>query len=290
MRMLVWLWVGLWAPGALAQAPAPAPAEAAPPRALRVAVMDFEVSDIDPTVARITSESLLQEIRKLERVSVISLDEVRAMLSLEEQRLMAGCEASSCLADIAGALGADVVVIGSLAKVGDEHVIGLRAIDQNEGAALGSYSARLTPAGGEEFLAAVGPAVAEIFPGRGLREGQTRGVSDEVALRLHPPPLDPWTVYSAGGVGAGFAALAVVGLGLNLLFGGVMSAAVADAGPDGGSTIDKRQLDALFTATNVSLGAAAVAGAGALAGFGGAALLALFTDWDGSRAASAQPE
>lgn len=266
-----------------------APAEP-PARVLRIAVYDLSSDGVDDKVRKLVEAALLEELRKLRKVSVAGMDEVRRMLAFEEQKLLAGCDENTCLSDIAGALGVETLVTGSLARVGEQTVIGLKRIDQENAEVVTAYTQRLTPAGGEEFLAAVGPAVAEIFPGRGLREGQTRGVSDEVALRLHPPPLDPWTVYTAGGVGAGFAALAVVGLGLNLLFGGVMSAAVADAGPDGGSTIDKRQLDALFTATNVSLGAAAVAGAGALAGFGGAALLALFTDWDGSRAASAQPE
>lgn len=49
---------------------------------LRIAVYRLESADIDERVVRITEASLLEEIRKLQRVSVLSLDEVQALLDL----------------------------------------------------------------------------------------------------------------------------------------------------------------------------------------------------------------
>ena len=85
---------------------------------------------------------LVQEIRKLKGVSVIGMDEVRAMLDHEAQRQLAGCEADSdCLAEIAGALGADTLVVGSMARVGDEHVLALRRIEPQRAEVSGTWGA-----------------------------------------------------------------------------------------------------------------------------------------------------
>jgi hypothetical protein len=192
--------------GGSAEVTAPsAPAEAgAKTRALRVAVADLQLAEVEENVGRVFTDSLLAELRKLERLSVISMDEVRAMLDLEAQKQLVGCdEEESCLAEIAGALGADVLIIGGLARVGDQSVLSLKRIDQQRARVVEQVSQRLQPARGEEFLAAVGPAVETLFPTHPLRPGRERGVGDEAALRLNPPPLPTWAFWTTTGVAAG---------------------------------------------------------------------------------------
>ena len=164
-------------------------------RGMRMAVLDLDAGTVDARLARVVTESLVVELRKLERVSVISYDEVRAMLSVEADKQLAGCdEAESCLAEIADAIGADVLITGTLARVGADHVMGFKRIEQTEARAVGSFNKRVPAGSGEEFLAEIGPAVAELFPDVALREGQTRGVAKEVARRLSPPPLPAWVL------------------------------------------------------------------------------------------------
>jgi hypothetical protein len=173
-------------------------------RGRRVAVTTLGVDGVDDRVARVFSSSLIYELRKLERTSVLGLDEIKALLDLEAERQLLGCSGeNSCLAEIADALGADVVVLGSLARVGDTHVVSLKSVLQGEVAALGTYN-RVVPAGdGEELLAEIGPAVAVLFPGTTLRAGQVRGVSPELARRLSPPPLAPPLTIGVGVLGGG---------------------------------------------------------------------------------------
>lgn len=59
---------------------------------------------------------------------------------------------------------------------------------------------RLKPDNGEEFLGIVGPAVEALFPDFALKAGRTRGVSSELAIRLNPPPFDPWVFWTGVGV------------------------------------------------------------------------------------------
>ena len=170
---------------------------------VRVAVYDFEVSDVDERLARLVTESVLIEVRKLQRVSAVGLDEIRAMLDHEANKQSLGCADESCLAEIADALGVDMLIIGTLAKVSNQHVFGMRLVDQRNAKVAAQVNRRFEAAGGEGFLAAVGPAVAELFPDRPLRPGTSRGVPKEVALKLNPPPLKPWMFWSTtAGAGA----------------------------------------------------------------------------------------
>jgi TolB-like protein len=198
------------ASAALWAAAADAPVDAAPvasvaeaPRAIerrvtRVAVGDFAVTDVDAQIARVVAESLVHELRKLERTNVISFEEVRQMLNLEAEKQTLGCESdSSCLAQIADALGVDFLITGTLAKVGDNHVFGLRLLNQASASAELGVN-KVMPAGnGVELLAEIGPAVEALLPQVPLKAGQTRGISPEQARRLTPPPLSPWLFAGA---------------------------------------------------------------------------------------------
>jgi hypothetical protein len=160
--------------------------------------------------------ALSAELRKLKGVSVLSSDDIRLLLTQEATRQAAGCTSESCLAEIADALGADVVVSSSLLSTDKEHVLQVRRM-QTHTAEAKAFERRFAPADNEEYLAALGQVVAELFADKPLRDGVTRGVSKEVGLRLNPPPLPIWsTVVVAGsagllaGVGAGAGGLSIL--------------------------------------------------------------------------------
>ena len=101
----------------------------------RVAVYELQTSpEFGPRLGPVVTASLVAEVRKLEGLSVIGMDEVQAMLDLESQKQLVGCVDDSCLSEIAAALGADIVVVGSLARVGADSVFGARRIDQRSAA------------------------------------------------------------------------------------------------------------------------------------------------------------
>jgi hypothetical protein len=141
------------------------------------------------------------------------MDEVRRMLDLEAQKQILGCgEEQSCLADIAGAVGADVLIVGGIVDLNGERVVGLKRIEQKSASVTQQVSQRLQVQGGEEVLALVGPAIEQLFPDLPLRDGETRGVAPELALRLNPPPL-PLGALVGAGVATGGALLATVASG-----------------------------------------------------------------------------
>ncbi len=199
------------APEAAAQpteAPAADPQKPRFQRALRVATYDLETESVEPAVARVLTDSLVAELRKLERLSVIGMDEVREMLAHEVDKQLLGCNTDdSCLVELAGAIGADNLVTGKLVKVGDEYALVLRRTDQRQGAVVATVNRRLRVASDAELLLAVGPAVEELFPDTVLKPGAQRGVGDEIVLRLDPPPVPRWAFWTGAGAAGGAAIL-----------------------------------------------------------------------------------
>ncbi len=57
----------------------------APVKATRIAVYDFELAGIDPGVGAVVTDSVLAEMRKLQHVSAIGMDEIRDMLARSQQ-------------------------------------------------------------------------------------------------------------------------------------------------------------------------------------------------------------
>jgi hypothetical protein len=205
---------------------------AAPP-VERVAVYEVQVSDVRDRVGPVLTASIVSELCKLQGLSVIGIDEVRAMLDHEAEKQLVGCADDSCLAAIAAALGVDTIVVGSAARVGDQHVCGLRRIAQHEAKVVAQVQQRLEMDNGEEFLGVVGPAVEALFPERSLKPGATRGVAPDLAVRLNPPPLDPWAFWTGVGVTTGAIGAASV---ITVLWRGAedeLTAQVVDGKADG---------------------------------------------------------
>jgi hypothetical protein len=199
---------------AATRAAAASPEAPAPPtHALRIAVYKLEAVGVAPQVARVAEQALLAELRKLQRSSVLSYDEVQSMIDHEAQQQLLGCSESSCLAEIAEALGADVLITGSMIAVAKQVQLAWKRIEPATASVTQTYTKSvLVPdgetelsgasAGAEEILALIGPAVAQLFPDLPLRPNTTRGVDPALALRLNPPPLDPWVMQTTAVVSA----------------------------------------------------------------------------------------
>ena len=81
----------------------------------------------------------------------------------------------ACLAEIAGALGVDEILTGTLTEQADGRMIVLKRIDQRRAQVRETFNKRLEVGNGEEFLLSVGDAVQALFAERQNRPGTTRG-------------------------------------------------------------------------------------------------------------------
>jgi hypothetical protein len=112
-----------------------------------VIVLDLAGANIDAESTKLINgliASLASENKDLE---LTTGSDLRASLDVEVQRQSAGCSASSCLGEIAGALGARYIVHGDLGKVGSDIVINLSLFDSTVGTALSHTTTTLPDLG-----------------------------------------------------------------------------------------------------------------------------------------------
>ncbi|MEW5852059.1 MAG: PEGA domain-containing protein [Myxococcota bacterium] len=93
-----------------------------------LAVMDLAPNGVGENVAVSLTQVLSAELKRVDGVGVISRDDIRALLQLQEEKTRAGCESLECLAEIGGALGVEKIVTGSVGKLADSYLIVLRLI------------------------------------------------------------------------------------------------------------------------------------------------------------------
>lgn len=100
---------------------------------LSFCVFRIDAAGIDEAVA----DNLLQvasvELASVRGASVISPDDVAAIVGLEKFRQMAGVDCNDeCMVALAGALDADFLVVGQVARMGGVHVLGLQLLSPLE--------------------------------------------------------------------------------------------------------------------------------------------------------------
>lgn len=66
--------------------------------------------------------------------------DLRAVLGLERQRQLLGCEGTTCLAELTGALGAEIVMLGQVARSGAGYRLTIKAVKAATGVAMFAWS------------------------------------------------------------------------------------------------------------------------------------------------------
>lgn len=169
-------------------------AGAAPEAKLKLAAPGLQAVNVPADVAVFCNDHLSQELGR-HGLRVISPSEVSALLGMERQRQLLGCgDQGSCLAELAGALGADGVVVGNLGRFGQSYQLDLKIVSTTNGALLASHSVRIK--GDDEMLDAMAAAAVSL--------------ASQLGLGAPPMPRRKLVGFVTGGVG--LAALAVGGV------------------------------------------------------------------------------
>ncbi|MBX7100781.1 MAG: hypothetical protein K1X89_23915 [Myxococcaceae bacterium] len=107
---------------------------------LSLAAPELTVVGLPAEQATYFTENLAQQLT-LRGARTITTKEMSALIGLERQKQLLGCSAqgSSCIAELAGALGTDGVVIGDVGKLGSVMQVNLRVVSA-EGKLLAIFS------------------------------------------------------------------------------------------------------------------------------------------------------
>lgn len=161
-------------------AAAPTPASKVKPRVaataetpVKLAAPQLSVLNLDARTATFYNEHVAEAL-SAQGFRVTTAKEIEELVGLERRRQLVGCdESSSCLSELANALGVDAIISGEIGKLGGKYQLLLKVNSAIDGRQLSSYSARVS---GEEAVLdeiskaarAMAPEIARAF-GRTLR-------------------------------------------------------------------------------------------------------------------------
>lgn len=129
---------------------------AATPAPLRVASPGLQVVNIEAKLGEFYSEHLAQQL-KVSGLQVVTSREIGSLLGIERQRQLLGCTETSCIAELANALGVDGLVLGDLALLSGRYQVNLKILSSADGRTIALSSAS---AGSEGELVEVLTAAA----------------------------------------------------------------------------------------------------------------------------------
>ena len=104
----------------------------------QIAVMDTKIDGgADVMVGNQITARIAEVLGNRPGTSVIAPDDIRAMLEQESTKQLLGCSEESCLAEIGGALGADLLISSRVSKLGDGFGLSMSAVEPKTARAVG---------------------------------------------------------------------------------------------------------------------------------------------------------
>jgi hypothetical protein len=206
----------LAAPLAGEAAPAGAPSAAARRAAARgrIAVMPLKVGKgVQPQLAEMVTDAFVAALYE-RGVPTITMSDVEAALGFERQKQLLGCaDEKSCLAEIAGALGTDRIVSGSLTRVEAVTALRLQLFDSRGAVVEKRFYEAFQDAKAGQLLDAARRAAGTLFadwkgvaavPAPPVLEQPPPAVAKEAPepARRAPAPAEPPPPDDAGGAPA----------------------------------------------------------------------------------------
>lgn len=108
-----------------------AAADGDPPPARSVLVLDLAATDVPAGAPRLLSSLLAESVARA-GLKTLAQEEMRRVVALEGEKAAMGCDTSSCLAEMASAMGVDYVVFGDVGKLGSAFIVTLRLYDSKK--------------------------------------------------------------------------------------------------------------------------------------------------------------
>lgn len=160
------------------------PAPPAATSASRVLVLDFRNDGAREDLVRTVRDTLVVHLAQQPSLTVLSSDDLRRVADLEAQKQAVGCDEQSCLAELAGAVGAELVVFGNVAQLGALTQINISVLDVVHASVRGRRSVEV--------------ATLDAVP------AQVRAAADALfGLQQQPAPADGPPLLLVGGIGVG---------------------------------------------------------------------------------------
>lgn len=122
----------------------------APAQKPKLAAPGLDGLNLEPKALQIFSDHLATQFT-FEAVEVTTPAQIEAVVGLERQKQLLGCQDnSSCMMEIGDALGVDGILTGSISRFDDLYQLNLKVVSARDATALATYSSRVE--GGQKRL------------------------------------------------------------------------------------------------------------------------------------------
>jgi hypothetical protein len=186
----------------------------------RIAVPAMRLSGVGEDLGRILTEIVTTETSSLPNAKVIGASDITTMLGFEQEKQLLGCEDNvSCIAEIGGALGVELLLVSDLGLVGETYVLNLKLID-TESVLVKKRVYKTVSGKADDLIEAVRKALRELLAvvAPDAVAAVEEPVESEPAPPAQPPADEPpavdrdgprmwlrWTAIGAGGALLGLA-------------------------------------------------------------------------------------
>jgi len=151
-------------PAHAAPEPAVPPTSPAMPRKTSVMILPIAArGGVSRDVAELITSALAIEAGRTPGFEVRSFRELEAAVSQEQLRQVAGCDAVSCAAELAGALDVDQIIVGNIGAVGDELLVTLTRVAARDSSVQGRAFYRAPSYAPKYFLDLLPFIVSDLF-------------------------------------------------------------------------------------------------------------------------------
>jgi TolB-like protein len=152
-----------WRSGELKAKAAPKPPPPLPElkKPTRLLVLDLKLLGVDPRVGAVLTNLVTAELQKVKNLSVIDHSSFDAAFDVERKKDLLGCDSTSCLSELAGALGTSLVLYGSVGTIGSQFAINVSLFDSRSTAKKATFSR--TVANKEDELVRLVPEIASVL-------------------------------------------------------------------------------------------------------------------------------
>lgn len=130
----------------------------------RIAVLPIVPGEgVTNKAAASLTEAVASEVRKRAGAEVITQREINTVLSLERQKVMLGCATDACMAELGGALGAERLLVGDVARVGESLLVHLRLLEVAKVNVVAQADRRFRKGTLDDVLDAIPAMAGELF-------------------------------------------------------------------------------------------------------------------------------
>jgi hypothetical protein len=168
---------------------------------------------IDEALIRLLNELLLTQFTQTGNYAVIGGSDVQAIISTEAQRqAVMGCTDVACLAELGGALGADLLAVSNIGRIGDFYLLNVKILNVKTASVVRRWSEQVqglenqlmlavrksvAKVSGVELSADGSMEVIDASPGDG--GGPTVGATASAGFSIGTPELAPIILWGVGG-------------------------------------------------------------------------------------------